>query len=45
MEDEVAALVRTILYRHGDRLIAIPLRLLITVLECAKLAVSWISLD
>jgi hypothetical protein len=45
MEDEVAALVRTIIYRHGHRLISIPLRLLITVLECAKLAVSWISLD
>lgn len=45
MEDEVAALVCTILYRRRDRLIAVPFRLLITVLACAKLAVSWISLN
>ena len=42
MEDEVAALVCTILDFHFGRFIAVPFRLLITVPACAKLAVSWI---
>jgi hypothetical protein len=45
MEDEVAALVCTILDGHSDRLIALPFRLLTTVLACAKLAVSCICPD